>query len=203
MAKEVPLEGNWRIFKRIDTSKDSGKYKYVLRLKGRHPNAVRDSEFIVLTNDLSVDFDSVSKSLFSSQSTDWIDCCIIPVLDEEKWGIRLWAEGVTKTGLAIVFEQFGGKAEGDLRTGSWYGIERMNDDYEWEKVSYLPTEYPVSWNSIAYNIRKNDRTEFEVNWEKLYGELPQGHYRIGKKVMDLKGAGDFEEDVYYADFFIE
>lgn len=204
ITKEVPLEGNWRIFKKTpDTNRDLSRYKYVLKLRGWLPNAARASEYIVLTNDLTVDFDRVSKSLYSSHSNDFLDCYVIPVLEEDKWGIRLWAEDVTKTGLTIVCEQFGGNPTGNLQTGAWYTLEVMNENNEWEKVEYLPQEHEVVWNSIAYGIKKNDQTEFEINWEWLYGEIDEGHYRIGKEIMDFRQAGDFDKDVYYADFFVE
>lgn len=202
ITKEVPLEGNWRIFKRLpDSETDFGKYKYVVRLKGRHPNAVRDSEYMVLTNDLTIDFDTVSRSMFSSLSTDLTDCYIIPVIEEEEWGIRMWAEDVTETGATIVCEQFGGKVTGNLQTGEWYCIEVMDEDNGWQKVEYLPLEYDIAWNSTAYGINKNDRTEWTVDWEWLYGKLPEGHYRIGKKIMDFREAGDYDEKIYYAEFY--
>ncbi|MBQ8541230.1 MAG: hypothetical protein IJ435_07125 [Clostridia bacterium] len=204
ITKEVPLDGNWRIFKKFpDTNRDLNQYKYVLNLKGRHPNAVSDSEYIVLTNDPTVDFDRVSKAMFSSQSTDFLDCYVLPVLQEDKWGIRLWAENVTDTGLTIVCEQFGGGATGTLQTGDWYTLEVMNENNEWEAAPFLPHEHEIAWNSIAYGIQTNEQTEFEVDWEWLYGALPEGHYRIGKEIMDLRAPGDFDKAVYYADFFVE
>lgn len=204
ITKEVPLEGDWRIFKRLPGSEtDFDRYKYVLRLKGRHPNAVKDSELIVLTNDMTVNFDMVSRSMFSSLSTDFLDCYIVPVPDEDKWGILLWADNVTDKGLTIVCEQLGGNAAGDLMTGEWYSLEVMNEDNQWEEVECLPRDYEVVWHSVAYGINKNDITEFEVDWEWLYGELPGGYYRIAKEIMDFRGTGDFEKDIYYAGFYIE
>ncbi len=203
ITKEVPLDNNWRIFKKIDTNRDLSRYKYVLRLKGRHPNAVRDSEFIVLTNDLSLDFEKVSRSMFSSSTNDWLDCYIIPVLEDDKWGLMLWSEEVTPTGLTIVFEQLGGDVKGELQTGAWYGLEKMNEENKWEKVEYLPQEHVVAWSSITYKIKNNDRTEFKVDWKWLYGELGEGIYRIGKEVMDFKNTGDFDKDIYYAEFYVE
>lgn len=45
-------------------------YKYRLELTGRTPNAVRDSQYAVLTNNDSLAFDEVSKSLYSSLIED-------------------------------------------------------------------------------------------------------------------------------------
>ncbi len=203
MTKEVPMDGRWRIFKQFPESKtDFTKYKYALKLRGWHPNAARASEYIVLTNDLTVDFESVSKSMFSSNSKDWLDCYILPVLLDEGWGVNIWAEDVTSTGATIVFEQFEGNAEGTLQTGEWFELEVMNDKHKWESVATNPL-IDYAFNSVAYVIKKNDRTEWEVDWEWLYGKLPAGYYRIAKKVMDLRAPGDFDEEIYYAEFSIE
>ena len=185
-----------------DSETDFGKYKYVVRLKGRHPNAVRDSEYIVLTNELTIDFDAVSKAMFSSNSEDFIDCYVLPVFEDEGWGVRMWAEDVTNTGAKVVFEQFGGNAEGDLQTGEWFELEVLNNDNEWEKVGTNPL-IDYAFNAVAYMIKKNEKTEMIVEWEWLYGELPEGYYRIAKKVMDYRAPGDFDEKIYYADFLIE
>ena len=56
---------------------------------------------------------------------------------------------------------------------------------------------------MAYIIKERDITEFEINWENLYGELPPGEYRIGKKVMDFIKTGEFTDDIYYTTFTIE
>ena len=42
-----------------------------------------------------------------------------------------------------------------------------------------------------------------MNWERLYGELPSGSYRIGKEVMDFRATGDYDTNDYYAYFEIE
>lgn len=45
-------------------------YQYRLELKGRMPNAEKDSCFVVLTDDKSLSFETVSKSLYSSLLKD-------------------------------------------------------------------------------------------------------------------------------------
>lgn len=48
-------------------------YKYCIELTGRSPGAVADSTFTVLTNDKEVTFNEVAKSLYSSNSKDWLN----------------------------------------------------------------------------------------------------------------------------------
>lgn len=53
------------------------EYKYRLTLTGRMPNAEKDSTFVVLTNNPNVTFEEVAKSLYSSNSADWLDDVVI------------------------------------------------------------------------------------------------------------------------------
>ena len=55
-------DGTWKC--------DDTIYKYRLELNGRMPNAEKDSCFVVLTDDKSLSFEAVSKSLYSSLLKD-------------------------------------------------------------------------------------------------------------------------------------
>lgn len=122
---------------------------------------------------------------------------------KKDWGIILAAENVTPTGLTLKYTQSGGTATGDLQTGSWYRIERLTQDKKWEEIEYLPHEYDICWTLEAINIPQNDSTEWNINWEGLYGELFPGTYRIAKEVMDFRKTGDYEKQIYYAEFEID
>lgn len=52
-------------------------YKYRLGLKGTMPTAVGETHFVVLTNNKDISFDEVAKSIFSSDSNDWLDDTVI------------------------------------------------------------------------------------------------------------------------------
>ncbi|MGB4588612.1 MAG: immunoglobulin-like domain-containing protein [Clostridiaceae bacterium] len=119
----------------------------------------------------------------------------------EDWGVTLTATQIEPTGLTLEFNQSGGKAQGDLQTGSYYWLEKEVDE-KWVTVEMLPTVHDLGWTDEAYIIFKNDVTELEVNWGWLYGELPWGNYRIGKEVMDFKGTGSYDLSNYYAYFEI-
>ncbi len=201
ISKEVPMNGSWMVFKKIE-GENAAKYKYAFKIKGRHPNAVKDSEYIVLSNTLDVTFENITKYFFSSQLKDhMLDIKVIFPEISDKWGILMYADNATKTSLTLTIEQFGGFPTGGLNTGSWYKIEK-NVDGKWQELGYLPDEN-VCWTSEAIVINKNERTTFEVDWKWLYGELSEGYYRIGKKIMDLRQPGDFTEDIYYAEFNVE
>lgn len=125
-----------------------------------------------------------------------------PQVTEDNWGVKLTATNVTSTGLTIVCTQLNGEPTGDLETGSYYSLEVLKEN-EWIAVEQLPQEYDVAWTSEAWTIPMGDSVEWTVGWEWLYGELPIGEYRIGKEIMDFRGTGDYDKEIFYAEFSIE
>ncbi len=122
--------------------------------------------------------------------------------ENDTWGIKLIASNVSPTGLTLLFNQSGGNPLGDLQTGSFYWLEALIDN-QWIPVEMLPSAKNIGWTDEAYIINMNDITEWKVNWEWLYGELPFGSYRIGKEIMDFRSAGGVYDTInYYADFTI-
>ena len=120
----------------------------------------------------------------------------------QKWGITLTATDITPTSLTLKCTQSGGRPTGDLQTGSWYVLETWTQKYGWKQVDYLSYENEIMWTQEAWTISMNDTCEWKVNWEWLYGQLPDGKYRIGKEIMDFRGPGDFDKTIYYAEFEI-
>ena len=59
------------------------------------------------------------------------------------------------------------------------------------------------WTQELYLIPMNAQTSEEVDWSWLYGELSPGRYRIGKEVMDFRGASDYDILNYYAEFSVD
>lgn len=53
-------------------------YKYKLELTGTMPNAEKETTFIILTNDPDLTFDRVAKSMYSSNSSDWLNIYFVP-----------------------------------------------------------------------------------------------------------------------------
>lgn len=117
------------------------------------------------------------------------------------WGVEITATQVTPIGLTLIFNQSGGNATGDLQTGSMYWLD-VQVGNKWVPVEMLPSAHDVGWTAEAYMIPMNEKTEWEVNWEWLYGKLPVGSYRIGKEIMDFKGSGNFDILNHYAYFEI-
>lgn len=126
-----------------------------------------------------------------------------PTASTDVWGVTLSAENVTSTGLTLVCTQSGGTADGELRTGSPFWLERLGADGAWEKVSALFPDEEICWTMEAWIIPQNRSVEWQVSWEYLYGQLSAGQYRMGKEIMLFRGPGDFDEQPCYAEFEIK
>jgi len=113
-------------------------------------------------------------------------------------GVSMIATDVMPTGCTLKFLQAGGNVTGELETGQWYEIQTQNGNGEWIDDSTRDTER--SWEDIAYTVKKDGTTELAVNWERDYGYLQDGHYRIVKKVMDFRSPGVYDEYEVYAEF---
>lgn len=120
---------------------------------------------------------------------------------EETWGINLTAENITSTSATIKCVQSGGEPTGELHTGSWFIIENWTEENGWKEMPYV-VEGDIAWTEEAWMITTDDVYEWDINWEYLYGAIPEGKYRIGKEIMDFRGPGDFDKAIYYAEFII-
>ena len=122
----------------------------------------------------------------------------IPEVDS--LGIQLSVKDVTPTGLTIVCTQDGTSTTGRLQTGTWYRLLKQNGD-TWEEVDYVTDA--IGWEDIALLIPNNDRVEWEINWEYLYGTLSPGQYCLEKKIDDFRKTGDYDSQFYSVTFEIE
>jgi len=189
---EVSMDGGFRIFKRIDTNRDLSEYTYCIKVRGRHKNAACDSTLIVFCNDKDMTFNDASEIMFSS-SMKGLTAYVMPFSEASDFGITYTAESVEGNKLSTVFIQSGGVHKGMLETGAWYRIDRF-DGLVWTPVTQK-IAMPV-WTSNAYIISENDQTVMDVDYTALYGELPNGKYRIVKEISDSENTkfafGEFQ-----------
>lgn len=116
------------------------------------------------------------------------------------WGLTLSAKDVTPSGLTLVCTQSGGEPSGELMTGEDYYLIVWRAEH-WRMV--VPVIENYAWNSLAHFVSIDSDTEFEIDWEWLYGELEPGTYRIVKEFMDFRKTADYDEAIYWAEFVIE
>ena len=126
----------------------------------------------------------------------------VPAVEDEgfpNWGLTLSVKNVTESGLTLVCTQSGGELTGELQTGSDYKLIVLKE--AWEDVPTIIEDY--GWNMIAYMVAKNGVTEFEYDWEWVYGILSPGTYRMIKGFTQFREAGDYDDFVYWVEFEIK
>ena len=145
------------------------------------------------------------QSLFQDDSLSGKDTRVSEDLTsgEEVWGIRLRVADVTPTGLTLICEQSGGNPTGELQTGPMFWLERQVDGV-WKSVERWQSEEDAdavyAFEDIAYILQKGSSRVWRLRWSHLYGDLPDGRYRIGKRITDFRGTGDYDTRIYYAGF---
>jgi len=145
--------------------------------------------------------DTTSNTTATTETLEKEDADITYVADEgfPNWGLTLSVKDVTDFGLTLVCTQSGGELTGELQTGSDYKLIVLKE--AWEDVPTIIEEY--GWNMLAYMVAKDDVTEFEINWEWLYGKLPAGTYRLVKGFMEFRETGDYDDFPYWVEFQIK
>ena len=100
---------------------------------------------------------------------------------------------LTRTGATIIITDVSGKSNiygADYRidkkeNSSWTPLKSL-DGREWTQFK---------WNAIGYTVDKNNKLEMDINWEKLYGKLEDGEYRI------VKSTDEYLKDILYIKYF--
>ena len=72
--------------------------------------------------------------------------------------------------------------------GSWFQLQREKDGV-WYEVKTKLSDY--GFDEMGWLTDNRGRLTMTVDWEWLYGKLPQGHYRILKQAGPHTIAGEF------------
>ena len=122
---------------------------------------------------------------------------------QKPFGVELEAKNVTSEGMTLVCRQSDELASeelsGQLQTGTPYFLEKKGAD-GW---IVLDPVQDFGWQDIALLIPEGETVEWEIDWSKSYGTLPEGQYRIGKEIMEFRAPGDYDTVMYYVEFVIE
>ncbi len=121
--------------------------------------------------------------------------------DSSNLGISLMAKNVTPTGMTLVITQSGGTSTGTLEYGADYELKKWNNE-TWEAVPDIVKGF-INWAAIAYRLPMGQCTELEINWEYLYGSLPEGKYLFMKEFMDFRSSGDYDTAVHSVIFEVK
>ena len=105
-------------------------------------------------------------------------------------GLLMGMKDVSPAGATLVYSQHGGTVSGSLITGQLYEIQAKGADGEW--ISPIPVAGDEAWTDTGLSISNDGDTEQTVNWQGVYGFLSPGHYRLKKRVIDLREPGDYD-----------
>lgn len=115
----------------------------------------------------------------------------------EEWGITLSASDVAPTGMTVTYLWDGTDTGGSLEYGRAFTIEHYAGG-KWEKVPYISDDVP-EFTEEAFLLTENE-TVTKKGWEDIYGELPQGRYRLCTDFINYRAPGDSDTKTYYAYF---
>lgn len=94
----------------------------------------------------------------------------------DDWGITVSAEDATASSVTLHFIQTGALPNQRYWYGHAFSLERWSGD-AWEAVPQLTD---AVFTTEAMSMNTNGETCISVNWEWLYGQLPDGYYRVSK-----------------------
>ena len=122
-------------------------------------------------------------------------------VEQDDWGISLVPDRVSRTGATAIFvypNVLPGYEDAELTYGDFLALERLENG-KWVEVEELPGyEYFVGDSSYPVT----DGYGMVHEWELRFGELPDGHYRLGKLVTLKMSDGTTEESIIYGEFFL-
>ena len=101
---------------------------------------------------------------------------------------------LSKAGATFVLSNLTNK---DYSYGQFYILQRKTDS-GWEDVGTVIDNY--YFDDLGYKLVANGNNEVVVNWEWLYGKLPNGDYRIFKEVSYRNSFDEHDTYPVYATF---
>lgn len=119
------------------------------------------------------------KVLELNENNEWIRPDLQEIATDIK-NVNVDIYNVSKTGATIIITDTNNPT---YTYGSWYKIEKEEND-NWTELKTIIKDY--GFTSIAYLPDEFNEVKFEINWEWLYGKLPQGSYRIVKELSPSK-----------------
>lgn len=109
--------------------------------------------------------------------------------------MRIKKDTLTRTSATIVIYDY---TNDDNIYGQAYRIDKKENG-KWISLKTLDGKEwtEVYWNLIGYHVDEHDRLELNINWENLYGALPNGEYRIVKETSKRGEMKDYEFSVEF------
>ena len=124
----------------------------------------------------------------------------VPQSNETKdWGVSIKPDRVTRTGATALFVYSGsipGEEGAELTYGDFLSLDRLEDG-KWVPCDEL-AGYDYFVGDSSYPVVNGYGMVHE--WQDRFGELSDGHYRIGKQVTLTRSDGTQENRMVYGEF---
>ena len=88
---------------------------------------------------------------------------------------------LTNIGATVIITDISGK---NNIYGESYKIEKYENN-KWKELNPIIKE-SYFWNDIGYTIGPDNKLELNIQWKWLYGELPEGKYKLTKETSSPK-----------------
>lgn len=116
----------------------------------------------------------------------------------DDWEPELDVEQASPIGATVVFRQEKAPEGYVVLCGNDYILERYTEQ-GW--VSMPVSQQDVNWVKDAFVVTAIPRDE--IDWQWLYGSLPNGHYRIGKTVTLSQNGNNVKSTAVYGEFVLK
>lgn len=144
-------------------------------------------------------------TLVEYEKTEEIRVCVnLPEEEPEElkdWGVSIKPDRVSRLGATALFVYIGnvpGEEGAELTYGDFLSLDRLENG-RWIPVEELPG-YEYFVGDASYPVGEGYGMVHE--WQNRFGELPDGHYRMGKLVTLTRPDGTQEERLVYGEFLL-
>ncbi len=108
----------------------------------------------------------------------------IPESENDEIAVIMEVRQVTPGGLTVCLRQYAKREGTTLIFGEYYTLEKLEGSV-WTAVPRIIDN--AAFHDIGYLIPAEGEAELKTDWERLYGRLSPGTYRIGKSVWNTHG----------------
>jgi hypothetical protein len=115
------------------------------------------------------------------------------------WGVSIKPDRVSRTGATAIFVYSGsvpGEEGAELTYGDFLSLDRLVDG------SWVPCDELAGYDYFVGDASHPvvDGYGMVHEWQHRFGELPDGHYRLGKQVTLTRADGTLENRMVYGEF---